>query len=124
MTPDQQKLIDAAAEQQYEEDRKRHVNTRSTWPKWKDAPDDVKDPYRSAVTIPVTVALRAAVEVVRPKNDDPRCDCIEIKDGKAACSCYCSNRDDGEYSAAWCEEFNNAAAISSLIPAQEKTSEA
>lgn len=101
MTPEQQKLIDAAAEQQYEEDRKRHVNTRSTWPKWKDAPDDVKNPYRSAVTIPVTVALRAAEQLIRENT-------IVIYGGQ---NYYLQKRTDGDRAS-----LEYATAISSLIP--------
>jgi hypothetical protein len=102
MTPSQ-KLIDAAAEALYDADRKMHPPSRSTWPKWKDAPDDVKDPYRSAVTIPVTVALKAAIreaEEVRHPN-------------------WSAENED------WCAGTMAAArAISSLIPAQEKTNDA
>jgi len=88
MTP-AQKLIDAAAEQLYEWHRSRGAEREEPWSA---LPDFVKDLYRDHVTIPVTVALRAAVE--------------ELK--------------------GWRDIYgdNAAAAISSLIPAQEKTNDA
>ena len=37
----------------------------------------------------------------------PPCDCHELQpEGFVFCRCYCSNRDDGERAAAWCESKN------------------
>ena len=74
MTPEQQKLIDAAAEALYEADRAVRAKGGWRWPEWADAFGDTKDRYRARVTIPVTVALRAAVEVCKddlPSPSDP-----------------------------------------------------
>ena len=65
MTPSQ-KLIDAAAEALYEADRRR------LWPDdppWADLLEVVKRTYRSRVTIPITVALKAAVEELKGWGD-------------------------------------------------------
>ena len=40
----------------------------------------------------------------------PPCDCAELVDGQFVSRCYCSNRDDGERTAAWCVEANYKAA--------------
>jgi hypothetical protein len=114
MTPSQ-KLIDAAAEALYDADRKMHPPSRSTWPKWKDAPDDVKGPYRSAVTIPVTVALRAAVEVCKAKAEEQEAKRLALSDG---------DPDWDVFDLGFFISTLNANAISSLIPAQEKTNDA
>jgi len=44
----------------------------------------------------------------------PPCDCAELIDGKWSSRCYCSNRDDGEYTAAWCVKTNCDAELITL----------
>ena len=44
----------------------------------------------------------------------PPCDCAELVDGKWISRCYCSNRDDREYTAAWCVKAKAAAEIDRL----------
>ncbi len=69
MTP-AQKLIDAAAEQQYEADRAIRAKGGWVWPEWAAAVSSEKDRYRRRVTIPVTVAMKAAVEVANAEVDE------------------------------------------------------
>jgi hypothetical protein len=69
MTPSQ-KLIDEAAEAVWEADRALVLpKSRDQMPPWPDAPEDIRESYRARVTIPVTVALKAVVEVAeRPEE--------------------------------------------------------
>jgi len=53
----------------------------------------------------------------------PPCDCAELIDGKWIARCYCSNRDDGERTAAWCAETNAAAEITRLTAEVERLKE-
>lgn len=48
------------------------------------------------------------------ERKDPPCDCAEQIEGRWVSRCYCSNRDDGERTAAWCVEANTAAEIAKL----------
>ena len=50
----------------------------------------------------------------------PPCDCAEQVDGRWTSQCYCSNRDDGERTAAWCVEANNADTITTLRATNER----
>jgi hypothetical protein len=101
MTPDQQRLIDAAAEALYEEHRARIAP--STCPPWAKAGLNDKRLYLDLVTIPVTVALKEAAKMAKTAW-------LTTPHGSIA---------DADAMNDMCEDLSSA--ISSLIPAQEKT---
>lgn len=118
MTPDQQKLIDAAAEALYEAWRQGVIDTHEDTPfAWPDISEAIRDSYRRLVTIPVTVALRAAAEVAKNSVHQECCGNL-LDDGTSPPECCGSPTVTPMY------PHEVAAAISSLIPAQEKTSDA
>jgi hypothetical protein len=113
MTPSQ-KLIDAAAEAVWEADRALVLpKSRDQMPPWPDAPEDIRESYRARVTIPVTVALRAAVEVAEGFEFGPPDEA------------FCKKRpDEGELiRALYDRTTDTAAAIASLIPQEPLGSE-
>jgi hypothetical protein len=115
MTPDQQKLIDAAAKALYEAWRQGVIDTHEDTPSaWPDISEASRDSYRRLVTIPVAVALRAAAESIKTGA-------IKLHSPEYTCASQSEKR----------RMFNHrqiclrhAEVISSLIPAREKTNEA
>jgi hypothetical protein len=102
MTPSE-KLVDAAAEQLYEWHRSRGAEREEPWSA---LPDFVKDLYRDHVTIPVTVTLKEAAKMAKTAW-------LTTPHGSIA---------DADAMNDMCEDLSSA--ISSLIPAQEKTNDA
>ena len=105
MTPEQQRLIDAAAKVQYERLHEWARRNELMWTPWKDLTEEQRERFYAAVIGPVTVALRTAVTAVH---------CLEALEENGRT--YRRAFDDGTSAA---ED-----AISSLIPAQEKTNDA
>jgi len=112
MTPSQ-KLIGEAAEALYEAHRAR-IASSFTCPPWPEALLNDRRQYLDLVTIPVTVALRAAVEVAEGFEFGPPDEA------------FCEKRpDEGELiRALYDRTTDTAAAIASLIPQETQNDQA
>jgi hypothetical protein len=116
MTPDQQRLIDAAAKVYYERVNAFSEDHGLPYTKWDDLSQEYKEDLLYPVVIgPVTVALRAAASICSIKAAECRDKQADVSDESVNWHAY----NHGAFVAG-----ANAAAISSLIPAQEKTNDA
>lgn len=106
MTPSQ-KLIDAAAKEVFDMDCAK--SKIAPWLQWSEATEAERNDYRARVTVPVTVALRAAADIAKHRS---RKECCEpaTEEGTSLSKC-CGNFILMPLSA---DEI--AISISSLIP--------
>jgi uncharacterized protein (DUF1778 family) len=101
MTPEQQKLIDAAAKLHYEHLHLWSLHNNLKWAKWEDLTQEQRERHYHSVIGPVTVALKAAEQLIRENT-------IVVYGGQ---NYYRQKRTDGDSASL---EYANA--IASLIP--------